>query len=229
MNALASLPQPGDCLFDISSKPSPRNREGSWIAYSQSYKQAADDLVRALSAVPSDTQAYPVVFLYRHFLELELKSVVALSFVLQAVEEEVDNPRQRVETILGTHDLFILCDLCRTVCDHAGLYRDNFITTFQAFAACVGELAAHDPGSFAFRYPIDKKLNPTLGQLAGINLGHLMTIVDKMGRFVSLIRHALERRIEWSGDADDWNDGDELRHLKDITGLDEEEAQWEGQ
>lgn len=235
---LSVLPNSGDRLFQ---KPRPqKNRpdtEGSWIAYSRSYKRAGDELVTALQTNASGVQVYPIVFLYRHFIELELKSVAALDCVLSSVcgdqgKEDyiVASPgdataKEKVEELLRTHDLLKLTAACKDACEKAALMKGGFIRIFTAFESCITELNEHDPGSYAFRYPTDKKLDPTLTRLAGVDLQQLRATVDKLGRFTAVMHHAIQQHIDWAALDPTWphEDWDE----KDILGIDELEAQRE--
>src|SRR5271154_5716323 len=51
---------------------------GDFAAFAKGYKRAANRLARSLLRAPRfpDYDAYPVVFLYRHALELSLKHIV---------------------------------------------------------------------------------------------------------------------------------------------------------
>jgi hypothetical protein len=227
----SNLPRSGDHLFQILSERTPRSSEGRWLEYARSYKRAADALVveAARDTQVPEVDSFPVVFLYRHYLELELKSIVALDCVLRTVREQRDDATKRVvEACLRSHNLIRLVDACREACTRASLLHDGFVESFQAFAACVGEIASHDPGSFAFRYPVDKKLKPTLRHLERIDLQHLKSMIDKMGCFASLIRHSIQQNLESLDAENDWTEDDEVRHFKDITGIDESEAVIEG-
>jgi hypothetical protein len=212
---LSALPTSGDRLFQKSgSHKSQPDLEGSWVAFSQSYKGAGDELVAAQQPDANNIQVYPIVFLYRHFIELELKSVAALDCVLDSVrvvwdedEEDYipepsdeDTARKKVEELLRTHDLIRLMSACKNACDKAGLMKGDFVGIFAAFENCIRELADHDPGSYAFRYPTDKRLSPNLTQFAGIDLQRLRSTVDRLGRFTAVLRHAIQRRIDWATD-----------------------------
>lgn len=225
----STLPLPGDRLFQKSPRSTRRDREGSWLAYAAAYKKAADDLVNAQPSPIPEANAYPIVFLYRHYLELEMKSVVALDRLLQTLHDEEDDARARVEQLLATHDLVKLSKGCCNACSQMGpdLFPDELRQSLRAFETCAAEIATHDPGSFAFRYPVDRKLNPNLTRLQGIDLPHLKKMIDKMACFIAIIRQAIQRRIHWAGAENEWTDEDEVRYFKDITGQDEEEAQRE--
>jgi len=57
---------------------------GSWIVYADSFKKAADRLVEHVARERGDLDFFilPIMFLYRHSLELQLKDLVLLSGAL---------------------------------------------------------------------------------------------------------------------------------------------------
>lgn len=79
-------------------KPGPR-----WVELSTSYKLAADHLLSEIvKRVPiSVTDIYPVLFLYRHFAEMEIKSLLLLSYV--GLDEA--ETRLKTEKVLHLHDI----------------------------------------------------------------------------------------------------------------------------
>ncbi len=213
------------------------------------YKKTADELI-STGVKPLDAiQAIPILFLYRHYLELELKSVVALDWVARsteerfnpyddvdedpavmatAEEENVKPPRLAMDIFL-THDLKRLCEVCREVALRSGLLKGDFGVSFEAFQECVNDMASHDPGSLAFRYPIDKSLNPNLGELEMVNLQHLKNMFAKIERFIGLMRRGVERRIESVENYYDSSGDRDRMDLKDFSGEDEQEATRESQ
>jgi len=223
------MPELGDPLFKQSAKAARRGLEGSWFAYAQGYKLAGDELAALRSESSSEADAYPVVFLYRHFIELELKSIFALLCVLRSVQDGETNSTERVKAVLPTHDLIRLCERCRVLANHVNLHFVGFPEQFNAFAACVKELADHDPGSFSFRYPTDKELNPTLTRLAGIDLKHLKAMVDKIGSFLGHFRAAAQAGLAYIEVEYDWTEEEDRVYAKDFTGQDEAEAEAESE
>jgi hypothetical protein len=201
------------------------------VTYATSYKETADSLV-SLHGSTSDTveaTAYSIVFLYRHYIERELKSIVALACVLWTVTDNDDNAHQRIRAKIGTHNLKTLVKDCRTACESTGILSNHeFEATFGAYEACILEMAAHDPGSFSFRYPLDKQLTYNSPQLSGIDLIHLKAVIQKITWLSHVIRHAVQQELNWI-DSDHWSEDEETMHYKDITGLDEMEASEETQ
>src|SRR5260370_6794126 len=82
------LPGPGDALIEDTSSavrvdplgysephsPAARSLIGRWDLYSDGFLHAGDRLVDGLTASPGEDELlYPILYLYRHHLELELK------------------------------------------------------------------------------------------------------------------------------------------------------------
>src|SRR4051812_2122683 len=139
MDTIRSTPK---LLRPVSSQP--LRTAGSWLAYARSYKQSADLLVsdRIDSSTRASSDVEPaVIFLYRHYLELELKSVVSLGQIRTSLEAGDDGAPERVRALLNSHDLNRLTDLCLQTCIAAGMYSRDFETIFEHLASCVDELA----------------------------------------------------------------------------------------
>ena len=134
------MPAPGDKMFKQSARlPLRRDLEGSWVAYAEGYKLAADSLVSLQLQSTSSTNAYPAVFLYRHFIELEFKSIFALLYILQTVREGDTNSMERVRAMLATHDLVALCEGCHQIANQLYLQFEGYSERFPSVAACVKE------------------------------------------------------------------------------------------
>lgn len=75
-------PERGDKLLDPSRKPGEKRlfagwMVGQWQWYPDAYKQAADKLVNQIEGHSwEDRLIFPVIFLYRHFVELKLKYLI---------------------------------------------------------------------------------------------------------------------------------------------------------
>lgn len=74
-------PRKGDKLFRGDLRDWKNNaclRNGNEYAYREGYRRGAQILVRAVEETQSDQDflVYPIVFLYRHHIELALKRVI---------------------------------------------------------------------------------------------------------------------------------------------------------
>lgn len=142
--------------------------------YAGYYRDAADLLVEDVIQRHAilDALIYPIVFLYRQYLELTLKEII-------------DTARQLEEHKSGfshTHKIVPLWrEAKRLLLQH---YAGKLPKEVDYLDPCMEEFDKHDPQSFAFRYPVDKEGNPNLPGLNHINIRNLC---DTMGRIASLL------------------------------------------
>ena len=226
------LPGPEDSFFETTPEtaedPSGLGEiDGSWAKYSSQYERASHRLIE--SNGNGEMLIYPAVFMYRHFLELRLKAILALGVVIEHVEEEKPNAREHATSILNTHSLTSLTEGCRKVCDRVGLLRNAaFAASFVAFEGCIQELAAIDPGSYAFRYPTDKRLQPAICRPLRIDPVRLTRTMDRIAALLRITWMAVNRKsCEVAPYEDGWSDEEEECNRKDLLGIDEWEAERE--
>jgi hypothetical protein len=109
------------------------------------YKAAADLMVEraARSGYDRDTLVFPIVFNYRHFIELSLKYLIATY-----------GRTVNVESNWKSHDL---ADLWRTFKRVVKAYGNNDPEhTDRVVEHIIAEFAKVDPGSSSYRYPVDR-------------------------------------------------------------------------
>jgi hypothetical protein len=136
------------------------------------YREAADILVEGAREQYSlrGSLVYPIIFLYRHFLELELKYVLTTYGLYLGQPADWEN-----------HDLEKLWIKVRGVIDHFALNEDKEGT--DAIEACIVEMAKIDRGSFTFRYPVSKKGEPLSLALESLDLVNLRMTMEKIHNF----------------------------------------------
>jgi hypothetical protein len=211
------MPQGGDRFFlnCRRAQNEPRAVAGSWLDFACSYKVCADRLIEAQKTRPvvDRSEVYPTVFLYRHYMELELKSVVAIG----RVAERGENATAKVLPILNTHALKELLQQCREICEWLGLLNGQFADAFTNFSTLIDEFSEHDPNSFSFRYPIDKKLNPTLTRLGDIDLNHVEVMMKRSAAFLRTMREAVEHELAALVDYNDMSAEEEAMYTKGLS------------
>jgi len=127
-------------------------RDVSWDTYSRAYKKAADVLVEHIEniSLPSDDLVYPIMFLYRHFLELTLKKLIIKMTVC-------DQDLQLPENIYNEHKLNILWCICeefllKAFPDLTAKDKDDL----KQIDRIIKEFCTLDKKSTEFRYSDDK-------------------------------------------------------------------------
>ncbi len=141
-----------------------------WDIYAAGYKDAADALVGVLAERKAslDSVVYPLVFLYRQGLELELKLILPLARSLAGKEAVADHK----------HGLMPVWSELRRHLEQLDPREDD--KELPAIEDFIRQLDTVDPGSFAFRYPTTKKGEVSLPELRYINIRHLSEIMDSV-------------------------------------------------
>lgn len=129
-------------------------RHGRLVMMMTGYKMAADLMVAHVAGSRHDGDAlvFPIIFNYRQFVELSLKYLIATY-----------GRTVGIEALWNTHDLGVLWSTFIEVLDGYG--HEDQEGTDVVVAKIIVEFAKVDPGSFSFRYPVDRK-----GKL--VNLAH---------------------------------------------------------
>ncbi len=123
--------------------------QGNWNLYADGYKSAADKLVDQIEGTPlEDRLICPVFFMYRHFIELRLKTLI---FGLDNLSST-----QITEKELAKHPLTPLWSYVRTHLGSIGGEGNNK-ELFDLLEARIVELDQLDPDGYSFRYPHNRK------------------------------------------------------------------------
>jgi hypothetical protein len=144
------------------------NPKDDFGVFAKGYTLAADRLSNLLLGGPpfSDYEAYPIVFLYRHALELSLKHVIYTSAKLSAFKFLDDIGGE----LRNTHDL---TKLSQTVGALLSILfpEDNGLRDIIALVKkTCSEFSDIDPISDGYRYPINSKGQPSTKHHQVINL-----------------------------------------------------------
>ncbi len=163
--------------------------------YATGFREGADLLVDSAmeSRCTRDTIIYPVVFLYRHYLELHLKLALEL---LRAVRGD-DRPAPM------THNLGKLWrELRREL--HAR-WPDAFARDAGKVDRCIEQFSDADPASTAFRYASKKDGTPSVAHLTHINIRKLKEVVTTAAETLEKYDNCLCIELDTLGDmASDW-------------------------
>lgn len=153
----------------------------TFYAYAKGYKDAADFLVQG--AVNGSRHfnfqinelVFPIAFLYRQYLELRLKDIIVLSNRLNNKSPRLPFDLQKDHSInkLWSHAK----PLIEAVSSNVPRKDLNAVDKLVKYFAAI------DPTGMAFRYPINKKGQFHLPELA-INLRQLRKTMQKIGSFL---------------------------------------------
>ena len=142
------------------------------------FKEAADVLVREAAAGHAllDQMVIPIMYLYRQYTELTLKEMIM--FGREVVGKCCGYP-------MNEHDLKELWqEALSLLTEH---YGADVPSEAGNVNSCIEDIHAHDPKSFAFRYPTDKNGKPYLTGIRHINIRNLHENMDRLASFLDCI------------------------------------------
>ncbi len=141
-----------------------------WDLYAQGYKLAGDLLVRHVkdTQADQDTLVFPIVFLYRQYLELALKDLITKGS--QLLDSPEDPPTH--------HKIDQLWSQCRRILE--AIWPDGPSEDLDAVGECIYQFSEKDPSSMAFRYPTAKDGTPSVPGLKHINLRNLSEVMERI-------------------------------------------------
>ncbi len=156
---------------------------GNWSFFADGYKLAADTLVDQVEGNPSeDCLIAPILFLYRHWVELKLKELI-LSLKVFSVAE-ISRPNR--------HHLY---DLWIIVKANLNCLRGSSNQDFILLNARIKELDGLDPKGYHFRYPVNTKSEITdLPESLGIK--NLKATMEKIGYAFGRIDGGIDNEME---------------------------------
>jgi hypothetical protein len=182
----ANWPETGDHLFrapaDAQDILSFRASSNHWDLYTDGYKSAADTLVVYADEF-TETQLKlfcPILFLYRHHFELQLKNIIRLWIALNRPHEKLP----------ANHDLGTLWKQCRSALET--VWPNGPREDLDAVEECIKEFIELDPSSTRFRYATDRGGTSHLRAVPHFDLMHLRRTVDKLARLLGSCSDAME-------------------------------------
>lgn len=191
----APPPRKEDALFgpgeDWQSNACIAQWDADW-AYSNGFRRAAERLAEHVCETGGgqDVLIYPIVYLYRHHVELVLKAIIKSASGL--LDRELTE--QDLKT-LGRHALRELWQTARPLLDPVCDRADNPpfpVTDLDGVDSYICQIHAHDPDGQRFRYGTMKarganqpSLRPSLGpDLKLINVRMLASAMEKLADYL---------------------------------------------
>jgi len=150
------------------------------------YARAYHHTGRKLAAAPPqgglsrDFEALPILFLYRHALELYLKSLLVFG---TGLHEAKGLHRPPIDTLLKSHRLSDCLPELKKLSNDAGwgwAASDESLNSFKDLERCVNDLDRVDQLSYAFRYPVDKQGRPSLQNNLSFSLPDFCAQMDRV-------------------------------------------------
>jgi len=174
--------------------PEDRSPVGRRQLYSDGYLLAADRLVEGYTeSPPEDVLIYPILFLYRHHIELELKMLITRSLNwLSGLDDAAI--RKKVERLADMHNPKNLWNSFQSTYPSCNAVFDE--GTRRAFQTLFFELCDQDPEGQSGRYETDSRGMQTLTKLHSIDLPTLKSGIHKISQYLSFLGDEIGREVD---------------------------------
>jgi hypothetical protein len=170
------LPKNGDQLFksgeDWWHAACIGHFDQEWDAYAFGYKIAGDLIVKHMEYIDKNYLVFPIVFLYRHYIELRLKDIIKNGYLLLNINKHNQiryTEKHNIDTLWNETIKLIR----KALQQQAKHYVD-------ALDKLIKEFSKVDPGSYCSRYPVDTKGIPFKYDISYINLRNLSEVIEGM-------------------------------------------------
>jgi hypothetical protein len=187
------LPEVGDYLFEpevsIHQAPVERHELYRFHAMKDGYKLAGDVLVQhwltQKRSSSGDSLVFPIIFCYRHFLELSMK------WILWHREE------YRSMSIFDEHDLNEIWSKCRLLFQE---FEFNTDPQVEASQRMILEMHEKDERSFNFRYTLDRQGKLIELEMKGVDLVRLREGIEKLHNFFDIAETIMNVELDARSD-----------------------------
>lgn len=195
-----AVPQKSDRLFRGDLRDWMNNAclnvtgNGDAYAYKAGYRRGAEILIDYVCQHGRDQDflVYPIIFLYRHHVELMLKRIVKrIPYVIDA--RLTDTQKNHLEK----HRLDLLWQDLRnmlpSVCKAAG-WEEIDAAHIEGIDEYIRQLSELDAESFSFRYSHSKKGKQSLPRnLKNVNLRHFGELMRKLANYL----YGMDEAVSW--------------------------------
>lgn len=178
------LPQKGGRLFQETSNYYEFAHFGwglksSFYGYIRGYKEVSDKAVefavQSKDIAVLDTHVFPIIFNYRQFLELSLKSLY-LDYSSHSIKEKIATLHS------AGHDLMKMWQKLEPILLnlYAGNENKEMVNTVKSY---IKQFHDTDRSSFNFRYPITKEMVPVFKTEKRYDLVNLKTRMQELSNY----------------------------------------------
>ncbi|MCH8966310.1 MAG: hypothetical protein IID43_01405 [Planctomycetes bacterium] len=163
---------------------------GAVCNYIVGYKMAGDVLVQRVlqDRQTRDVLVFPIVFLYRHYLELQLKELIGLAQAFLDLESALPSH----------HQLQQLWPCCSKLL--LQVWPEKPIAHYKKVKDCVDQFVRVDRNGVAFRYTREKDGTRTLAGLRHVSIPELARTVQQAADVLDGCDTFLSVQLEWKAD-----------------------------
>ena len=190
-----------ESLFARRLNEDSRVSMGPWTdsyVYIRGFKEAAQRLSKTCETIlDRNTLVFPIVFNYRHYLELQLKLILNYLNSYVPLDKEGDS-----KNILESHNLH---ELWKEIKGLKGKLEQNdqrFVFDpkwdIKKVEQCIQDFHSVDARSFAFRYPTKRKTGePSIPDLSHINIKNFLERMDEVAVILDDIDNKIAIAIDY--------------------------------
>ena len=161
----------------------------TFLDYIFGYQEGMQRLYASYIARSDASLVFPIIFLFRHSVELSLKYLLrVVRFLLQRTETRRDKDREKCHHI---EPLW-----CRLESLLLEAFPNESREDFRKAARLIRQLAAVDEGSMEFRYPRDLDGKLHLDSFCSFDLPKFMLHAEWLIRFFLAVGDAMRAEIE---------------------------------
>ncbi len=182
-----------DNLFESSSSSDIRSiaclnyLPDEWWLRIIGFKDSADMLVDQMimnNTGQQDALVYPILFLYRHYLEIAIKSLIIQARKVGKIQEPLEKTHKLDKLWMACSD-----QIKKNHSSGCGNEHPHITRLMKEFCSL-------DPYSEAFRYPTTKSGYPTLPGLFNIDIQHVKAVINKISDVLKLESMAMDDLLD---------------------------------
>lgn len=165
--------------------------EGSFHLYAEGYRTAVDLLVGSVKTThrKQDVLVYPIVFLWRQYVELRLKEMLLAGRYL--ADQKVNRLDHKI------------MPLWTEVRKHLTELEEDTDGVYDATEHILLQLDQLDPDSFTFRYPTDAKVSAvTIGIRKNMSLDNFHEVMSSVARFLDAASMMFANIVDYKVEAE---------------------------
>jgi hypothetical protein len=157
-----------------------------WFHYAEGYKQAGDVLIEWVERQKglADSVIHPLCFLYRHYLELTLKSIIV----------DCQAWLGKSGKLPLSHEIQDLWKICRALLEE--IYGEDFLGDKSAIEEKINTFIRIAPPHDAFRYPISKKGKLSFPEAHYVNVRVLGEEIHEIWKFFFGISNDVAEKLK---------------------------------
>jgi len=176
------------------------------FAYIRGSREAAQKLFQSIeTTLDRNTLVYPIVFNYRHYLELQLKSICTSLNYYVTSKALLECEKGLKKIILDNHCLEAIWGKVKYLKTQLNPEDRDFIFNpkldLGKVDQCVKEFSSIDPKSFAFRYATDREGNPSIpDEILSVDLENYIEKMDGVAMILEAVDNSIAIANEYKNE-----------------------------